>query len=93
MLDTFADLSPARVVQGLSRPARRNPGSEPLTIETRWQAHGRFGKCIYIMLYRHFPSSCAPHKIEKVSMHKILELSLINSFFFQFSIALREFGF
>ena len=26
-------------------------------------------------------------------MHKILELSLINPFFFQFSIALREFGF
>ena len=26
-------------------------------------------------------------------MHKIHELSLINPFFFQFSIALREFGF
>ena len=66
MLDALADLSLARVVQGLSRPAQRNAGSEPLTIETRWQAHGRSGKYIYIMLYRHFPSSCAPHKIEKV---------------------------
>ena len=83
MLDTFADLSPARVVQG----------SEPLTIETCWQAHGRFGKYIYIMLYRHFPSSCAPHKLKKLSMHKKNELSVINPFFFQFSIALREFGF
>ena len=85
MLDTFADLSPARLVQGLSRCAQRNAGSEPLTIETRWQAHGRSGKYIYIscsidIFLRHALLT----KLKKFSMHKILELSLINPFSFNF---------
>ena len=79
MLDTFADLSPARVVQG----------SEPLTIETCWQAHGRFGKYIYIYISCSIDIFLRPAlltKLKKFSMHKIHELSVINpSIFYCFT--------